>query len=253
MRIIIITQDEPFFLSEKISYLLNNMPKGNRVVGCVLTSPSPFGKRESFFQKAHRTLKIFGVNFFIYYAIKFLYVKLFNKSVKDIINENGIPLIEIESNINTPTSLSEIAKFKPDLLISILGNQVFKHPLINLAPKGCINLHTALLPKYRGLMPTFWVLRNNEKYTGVSVFYVDEGIDSGPIIIQKKIKIGMKTQQELINETKQIGMDLIHESINLIDRNQVKIIDNLNSEKSYYSFPTRQDVKIFKQIGKKFF
>ena len=46
-------------------------------------------------------------------------------------------------------------------LISILGNQIFKKPLIELAPKGCINLHTALLPKYRGLMPTFWVLKNN--------------------------------------------------------------------------------------------
>ena len=75
------------------------------------------------------------------------------------------------------------------MLVSILGNQIFKRKLIDLAPKGCINLHTALLPKYRGLMPTFWALKNNEKNTGVSVFFVDEGIDSGPIIIQKKVVI----------------------------------------------------------------
>ncbi len=57
--------------------------------------------------------------------------------------------------------------FKPDMLISILGNQIFKKPLINLAPKGCLNLHTALLPKYRrGLMSTFWVLKNNEQVAG---------------------------------------------------------------------------------------
>ena len=67
-----------------------------------------------------------------------------------------------------------------------MGNQIFKKQIIELAPKGCINLHTALLPKYRGLMPTFWVLKNNEKYTGVSVFFVDKGIDSGPIIVQRK-------------------------------------------------------------------
>ena len=51
-----------------------------------------------------------------------------------------------------------------------------KKQIFNLAPKGCLNLHTALLPKYRGLMPTFWVLKNNETHTGVSVFFVDKGI-----------------------------------------------------------------------------
>jgi len=55
-----------------------------------------------------------------------------------------------------------------------------------LAPKGCLNLHSALLPKYRGLMPSFWVLKNNENKTGVSVFFVDKGIDSGPIFSAKK-------------------------------------------------------------------
>jgi formyltetrahydrofolate hydrolase len=97
-----------------------------------------------------------------------------------------------------------------------LGNQIFKSPILNLAPKGCINLHTALLPKYRGLMPTFWVMKNNEKKTGVSVFFVDEGIDSGPIIIQEKLEIGNFTQEQLIKRTKKIGMELISKSIDLI-------------------------------------
>ena len=102
-------------------------------------------------------------------------------------------------------------------------------------------------------MPTFWVLKNNEKYTGVSVFYVDEGIDSGPIIVQEKVEIGEKTQQQLIKETKQIGMNLILRSIDLISKGEFQLIENLESEKSYYSFPTREDVKEFKRIGKKFF
>ena len=72
-------------------------------------------------------------------------------------------------------------------------------------------------------MPTFWVLKNNEKYTGVSVFFVDEGIDSGPIIVQEKVEIANKTQQQLIKETKQIGMNLILKSIDLIDKNELKL------------------------------
>ena len=98
---------------------------------------------------------------------------------------NSIPIILLDKPINNPKSVSKLKSFQPDLLVSILGNQIFKAPILNLAPKGCINLHTALLPKYRGLMPSFWVMKNNEIKTGVSVFFVDEGIDTGDIISQK--------------------------------------------------------------------
>ena len=146
-----------------------------------------------------------------------------------------------------------IKKFKPDLLVSILGNEIFKKPIIDLAAKGCINLHTALLPKYRGLMPSFWVLKNNEQFTGVSVFFVDEGIDSGPIIIQKKVKIQDYSQQELISITKKIGMEAIAEAIDQIQNNNITLIENDDSKKTYYSFPKRKDVKDFLKKGKKFF
>jgi len=138
-------------------------------------------------------------------------------------------------------------------LVSILGNQIFKNNIIKLAPKGCINLHTALLPKYRGLMPTFWVLKNNEEFTGVSVFFVDEGIDSGPIIVQKKVKIGNISQSSLIEITKKLGMDAIIEAIDLIDNDKFNLITNNDNEMTYYTFPSREDVIEFKRKGKKFF
>ena len=102
-------------------------------------------------------------------------------------------------------------------------------------------------------MPTFWVLKNNEKNTGVSVFYVDEGIDSGPIIVQKVIEIENRSQADLIKNTKKIGMELIAEAVKLIYMNKVECLPNLDSEKSYYSFPQRQDVIDFRKSGKRFF
>ena len=96
-------------------------------------------------------------------------------------------------------------------------------------------------------------MKNNEKHTGVSVFFVDEGIDSGPIIVQEKLKIGNLTQEQLIKRTKKIGMELISKSIDLIQRNEVKLIENDPSKKTYFTFPTRQDVIEFKKNGKKFF
>lgn len=254
MRIVIITQDEPFYLAENLRYLLKIMPAHSKVVGCVVADPSPFGKKESFSKKAKKTLDIFGIRFFAYYSMKYIASKL-NPSAKvqKLLEKNNIPIITLEGSINKKESVDKIKAYKPDILLSILGNQIFKKPIIDLAPEGCLNLHTALLPKYRGLMPTFWVLKNNEQKTGVSVFYVDEGIDSGPIIVQKEIEILDRTQQELIQYTKKVGMEAIAESIDLIQNNNVKIIPNDASKMTYFSFPTKEDVKEFRRLGKKFF
>ena len=159
----------------------------------------------------------------------------------------------MSKGINNPISITAIRALNPDLLISIAGNQIFKEPIIQLAPKGCLNLHTALLPKYRGLMPSFWVLKNNETETGVSVFFVDEGIDSGPIIVQKRISIGNMSQEELIVFSKKIGMDAILEAVKLINSGEYGVMENLESNSSYYSKPTKNDVLDFYRSGKKFF
>jgi len=253
MKIVIITQNDPFYLSSNLKFLLDNLPNKHKVVGVIVASASPFGKKETFFQKALKTKKIFGINFFIHYTFKFVYSKLFKPSLRNILNNFNIPEINIKGSINSKKNLTIIDSYKPDLMVSILGNQIFKKPLLELSPKGCINLHTALLPKYRGLMPTFWVMKNNEKFTGVSVFFVDEGIDSGPIIVQEKIEIGNSTQQSLIIKTKRIGMQLILKSIDLIANNKVTLIPNEATKKTYYSFPTRKDVLEFRKNGKKFF
>ncbi len=254
MRIVIITQDEPFYLSENLEYLVKILPNHSKVVGCIVTSVSPYGKKESFYQKARKTAAIFGLNFFLRYALIFLWRKVSGSgSIRITLKKLGIQLINLDMGINHPSSLSKISECKPDLLVSILGNEIFKKKLIELAPKGCLNLHTALLPKYRGLMPSFWVLRYDEKETGVSVFFVDEGIDSGPIVVQKRILINGDSQEQLIRRTKKMGMEAISEAIDLIEANRVSLITNDASQMSYFSFPTKEDVSIFRAKGKRFF
>ena len=254
MRIVIITQNEPFYLTKSLRHLLSILPDNSEIVGCVVADVSPFGKKEPFLTKAKKTYDIFGLKFFTYYTLKYLKSKVnSNNNLFNFLKSSSIPIITLDQPINKPKSVNQIKLFQPDLLVSILGNQIFKSPILNLAPKGCINLHTALLPKYRGLMPTFWVMKNNEKKTGVSVFFVDEGIDSGPIIVQTEVEIGNRTQEELINHTKKLGMEAIAKSIDLIQKGDVKLIENHPSKKSYFTFPTKQDVLEFKKNGKKFF
>ena len=255
MKIIIVTPDEPFYLSENIEYLLRSLRNNNHdVVSCVLLSPSPYGKRETFFSKSKKVLNIFGLSFFLYYGAKFVVTKLFKPSVKKILTLNEIPITLLNKSINHKLSKDIINSYKPDLIISVLGNEIFKSEILSLPTYGCINLHTSFLPDFKGVMPSFWVLLKNEKYTGVSVFKMDEGIDSGPIISQKKVSITKNTtQKDLIVKTKKIGMELIIESVEKIKSGKIDYIDNPIGEGTYFSFPKKSDVKQFLKQGRKFF
>ena len=171
MKIVLITQDEPFYLAKNINYLYKLISKDIEIAGVVLYEPSPYGKKESLLRKSFKTLNIFGFKFFLFYSIQYILSKfIIDFNVSKTIKKIGLRIIKLNKSINHIDSLNIIRSLEPDLLVSILGSEIFKTDLLNIASNGCINLHTSLLPKYRGLMPSFWVLKNNEEYSGVSVF-----------------------------------------------------------------------------------
>lgn len=226
----------------------------HEIVGCVLLTASPFGKRESFTSKALATLKIFGPIFFLRYGGQYIYSKMLKgNGVARILDYNNVPCLALEKSINSPEVLEKIGAFGAEALISIGGNQIFKRPLLDLTPKGCVNLHTAALPKYRGLMPTFWALKNREKQIGVSVFLVDEGIDTGPILSQKMVDVANLSQSELITHTKDIGMSCIVEALDELEKDEPQLMPNEDTVATYYGFPTRKDVREFLAAGARFF
>src|SRR5699024_4309268 len=144
MTILLLTQDSPFFLAETLDYLFQNLPEEVEVSGCVVFDVSPFGKKETMLQKALRTRRIFGNAFFLKYG--FRYVQNFfnrSKSVEYVLEKHGVPQIPISGSSNSEESLNILRSYEPDLLISIAGNQIFRKELFNLAPEGCLNLHTA--------------------------------------------------------------------------------------------------------------
>ena len=254
MKAVLITQDDPFFLPKILPRLLKNISGKHQICGCILLQASPFGKRETFLQKAMKTSRIFGLNFFLRYGAKFVMAKLFTRNaIERLFAANGIAVIRLEQSINAKSSLDTLRALKPEILLSVAGNEIFKRDLIDLAPKGCLNLHTAELPRYRGLMPTFWVLRHGESHTAVSVFLVDEGIDSGPIVVQKRVPINGMTQEELIWATKGIGMDCIAEALDIMEKPKPLMVENNADHATYFGFPSREDVAAFRAAGAKFF
>jgi len=254
MRVVLLTQDEPLFLAPSIDYLLSRKPAGIEVVGCVVFDPSPLGKKVGMVHRARELLRVFGAAYFVRYAARFAAARMRpSRHLSTILRKFGVRELRLEENVNAPTSIEAIGAMKPDLLVSVAGNQIFRLALLELAPKGCLNVHSALLPKYRGLMPTFWALKNGEKETGVSVFLVDQGIDSGPIVVQKRVPIATDRLEDLIRETKVVGMDAVWEAVEKVRRGGMKLVPNPDADKSYFSFPTRDDVRAFRAAGKRLY
>src|SRR5262249_56990791 len=80
--------------------------------------------------------------------------------------------------VNAPGFLAELLSLGPDVAISVSCPQIFKRPLIQLPPQGILNIHGAILPHYRGVLPSFWMLANGEKQAGGSIYYCDERSDA---------------------------------------------------------------------------
>ena len=101
---------------------------------------------------------------------------------------HSIPFIEVD-NVNTSEVIEKIAGYEPDLIVVIAFGQKIGNDLINLPPKGSINVHASLLPKYRGAAPINWAIINGETTTGISIITLSDKMDAGLILAQSQTDI----------------------------------------------------------------
>lgn len=105
-----------------------------------------------------------------------------------------------------------------EFIVSISGTMLYRKELRKQTWYGIVNCHGAPLPKYRGLMPSFWTLANGERQGGVSVHYVDAKLDNGPIVVQKKYQIHPRdTLEEVMARSKDLAAEVIIECVRLVE------------------------------------
>lgn len=110
------------------------------------------------------------------------------KSVAELAASRGIP-VYAPDDINHPIWVETIGKLKPDIMFSFYYRDMIKQPLLDIPPKGFLNLHGSLLPRYRGRCPVNWVLVNGEKETGVSLHYMTPRPDDGDLVAQVTVPV----------------------------------------------------------------
>jgi methionyl-tRNA formyltransferase len=155
-------------------------------------------------------------------------------------------------DVNAEEFLGKLAALRPDLVVSVSCPQIFKRDLIELPAKGCLNIHGALLPDYRGVMPSFWMLANGETQAGVSVHFVDERIDAGELCGQRIFGIEAEdTLDEFLQRSKRVAADLLVETLERVESGAVERRPIDLAEGSYYSWPDRQAVERFAAAGRR--
>lgn len=136
--------------------------------------------------------------------------------VKQAAISKSLPVFQPEK-FNTPEFTSTLHSMAPDLIVVVAYGKIFKRRALEIPRIGCINLHASLLPKYRGIAPVNWAIINGEDKTGVTTILMDEGVDTGDIILCREVAIGEdETAGELLERLAEIGAELLVETCDLI-------------------------------------
>ena len=263
MKIVFITQKEDIHSSIILEELLKSSVI--KVVG-VVTSKTIVHKR-NLFKSLFYIYKKSGLLYVLMRVFESIYVKNYRffrllgrdkfkgeniKSVLDIINEHKLFHLNTE-NINNEESLGILSKLKPDVMVSCVFNQIYSKELMRIAPKGIINIHRSYLPYYKGISPTFWVLANKERFTGVSAHFVTATVDEGPILLQKKLNITDKDTIHTLSKRlmEAIKKDFIQELILYVNNKRKPF--KFSKGGAYYSWPDRKAVIRFLRNRRKIF
>jgi methionyl-tRNA formyltransferase len=262
MNIVFFTQEDPFYVKIFFDEFLKHYKPLDEIKAIVISKA--MGKKSSF-KLARQMYDFYGLINFLKMGVKYAYVEVLGRkkiraggrentpkayTIKQLADVYGLNIIE-RSDLNSKGFIKFIRQVNPDLFISVASPIIFKEELINIPNLDCINIHNAPLPKYRGMMPNFWQLYYGEKEAGITIHKIEKGIDTGDIINQSNFPIGPgDTLNDLIRKTKRKNAVMIMDVIEDFRMGRVRY-KKMEGEGSYFSFPTKRDVKEFKQRGKK--
>lgn len=136
--------------------------------------------------------------------------------VRTYLGARAIPVLTPEK-VNHPESLARLRELSPDLIVVVAYGQLLRAALLSIPPRGCINLHGSLLPKYRGAAPIQCAIAEGERVTGVTTMYMSEQLDAGDMILQSQVPIAEDdTGGSLHDKLAAVGARLLAETLNLL-------------------------------------
>lgn len=255
IRVAVLTQEDSFVIPENIK-LVGSMNSVELVAVVKLDVAGSLVNKKALFIKGfglRQTIKMglvltFNGIFNIIDRLCFFKLGLLKslKSVSVVCNSKYKTMIDP----NEKSNIDWLAKEKIDLVISYSAPCVFKSELLSLPKFGCVNLHCSLLPKYAGLLPSFWTLYENAETIGATVHKMDDRIDNGAVLGQVRVLKPLNPSMfDVIMVTKRAGGQLMVSIIGEMVNGSAKAQINSVEEKDYYTWPTIDQIKEFRREG----
>lgn len=164
--------------------------------------------------------------------------------VKEIAAANNIEVMQPEKIKNSPETLERLRQINPDIIVVVAYGQIIQKDILQLPKYGCINVHASLLPKLRGASPIQHAILLGEKYTGVTIMQMGEGLDTGDMLTKAETPVAKKNGEQLHDELAQLGADLLVDTLTEIEAGTV-IPEPQNDELSTYAgLITKKDGQI---------
>ncbi|NLJ89512.1 MAG: methionyl-tRNA formyltransferase [Clostridiales bacterium] len=153
--------------------------------------------------------------------------------VKELALEHNIPVLQ-PIKAREEDFIKELENYNPDLIVVAAYGQILPESILNLPKYGCINVHTSLLPKYRGASPIQWAIMNGDEKTGVTIMHMEASLDTGDIIIQEEVIIDKKETAATLHDKLAIcGGNLLLEAIKLLEEGRAPRIKQDDSKATY--------------------
>jgi len=158
------------------------------------------------------------------------------------------------TDVNDPSVFRRLTEREFDVLVSVAATQKFEPDLLATPNRCAVNVHSSLLPEYRGVSPSFWTLLRGEDRTGITVHYMDEGLDTGAVIAQEPLPIREgDTLHSLNARVAERGSEVLLDALEQVRAGTVTATPIDAEEGSYFSLPEGEDVRAFRRRGREFY
>lgn len=257
MRIEFLTQNDPLYILPFFDEFLRHYSSEFEVlqISCCPT----MGKR-SRVQLLRELTALYGVGGFIRLlgrtAKSWLIGKLPRSrnagkfyTVEQLARAFEIPYKKI-GNPNANEFVESVQDRAADVLVSVACPYILKEKLLSMPSRGCINIHHAPLPKYKGMMPTFWQMLHGEKTVGVTVHFMSAKVDEGGALLQEQLEIEPgEALDHLIRRSKRHGAHCMARVLRQIADGSQRVYELSRDRGTYFTFPTLKEIQEFHRKG----
>lgn len=158
--------------------------------------------------------------------------------------DNNIEIIQ-PKKLRDEEIINKIKEINPDLIVVVAYGKIIPKSIIDIPKYGIINVHSSLLPKYRGASPIHSAILNGDRETGVSIMYIEEELDSGDVILQKKCEISDEdTLGTLHDRLKIIGAEALGQVLDLIENGKVSAVPQEHDKATFVKPISKEEEKI---------